>query len=428
MSIRRLLGIITAISLWSGVASAQLVFDVEGGEVGATPIAIVPFATPADVGFDVAQVVEADLVRSGLFRTIPRTDMLEKPSEPAKIDYRNWRAVGMENVVVGSLSRTGKGIAVRFFLMDATRGAQLIGFDMPAVGPEQLRVVSHQIADLIYEKLTGNKGYFNTQIAYVTASGFGPGRRFELVVADADGFNPRTIATSREPLMSPAWSPDGKKLAYVGYERGRSSIFIHTLASGNLKKLVSEKGINGSPAWSPDGSKMIVTLSFETNPDLYLIDINSGTRRRLTDHYGIDTEASISPDGLQVAFTSDRGGSPQVYLMSINGGEPRRVTFQGRQNLRPRFSPDGKSLAVVNAEGGRYAIGMVDVQSGSYKKLTDGPIDESPSFAPNGTVVIFATNSRGNAELGTITTDARVRQRLRQPGEVREPAWGPSVR
>ncbi len=419
---------VLATLFWAAAAHAQLEIEVDGGEVGAKPIAIVPFATPGDVSFDVAQIVEADLVRSGLFRTIPRTDMLEKPTEPAKINYRNWRAVGMENLVVGSLSRTARGVSVRFFLMDATRGAQLLGFDMPAVGPEQLRVVSHQVADLIYEKLTGTKGYFNTQIAYVTASGFGPGRRFELIVADADGYNPRTIATSREPLMSPAWSPDGKKLAYVGYERGRSSVYVHTLASGDLRKAVSEKGINGAPAWTPDGSKLVVTLSFETNPDLYLVDLAGGNRKRLTDHYGIDTEAAISPDGMQVAFTSDRGGSPQIYIMSINGGEPRRVTFQGRQNLRPRFSPDGKSLLVVNSEGGRYTIGIVDLQSGSIRNLTEGPLDESPSFAPNGSVVIYATASRGNPELATVTTDGRVRQRLRQPGEVREPAWGPASR
>lgn len=414
--------------LLAGSAHAALEIDVDGGDVGATPIAIVPFATPADLAFDVAQIVDADLVRSGLFRSIPRTDMLEKPSEPGKIDYRNWRAVGMENLVIGSITRNSKGITVRFFLMDATRGVQLLGFDMPTVTPDQLRVVSHQIADLIYEKLTGNKGYFNTQIAYVTSSGFGPGRRFELVVADADGYNPRSIATSREPLLSPAWSPDGKKLAFVGYERGRSSIFVHTLATGDLKKLVSEKGINGAPAWMPDGSKLIVTLSFEVNPDLYLIDLATGSRRRLTDHYGIDTEAAISPDGLQVAFTSDRGGTPQVYLMSINGGEPHRLTFQGRQNLRPRYAPDGKSLMVVNAEGGRYTIASVDLQSGATRPLTDGPQDESPSFAPNGTVVIYATSGRGNPELATVTTDGRVRQRLRQPGEVSQPAWGPTVR
>jgi len=417
-----------SLALFAGLAQAQLVIDVEGGDIGATPIAIVPFATSPDIAFDVAQIVDADLVRTGLFRSIPRADMLEKPSEPTKVDYRNWRAVGMDNLVIGSVRRSGQNIVVRFFLMDATRGVQLLGFDMPAVTPDQMRVVSHQIADLIYEKLTGNKGYFNTQIAYVTASGFGPGRRFELVVADADGYNPRSIATSREPLLSPAWSPDGKKLAFVGYERGRSSIYVNTLATGELKKLVSEKGINGAPAWSPDGSKMIVTLSFETNPDLYLIDLASGARRRLTEHYGIDTEAAISPDGLQVAFTSDRGGTPQIYLMSINGGEPRRLTFQGKQNLRPRYAPDGKSLVVVNAEGGKYTIASVDLQSGATRVITDGPQDESPSFAPNGTVVIYATAGRSNPELATVTTDGRVRQRLRQPGEVSQPAWGPVTR
>lgn len=409
-------------------AQAALEIDVDGGEVGAKPIAIAPFATPPDISFDVAQIVDADLVRSGLFSSLARTEMPERPSEPTKIGYSSWRAKSRENLVIGSLTRSGKGIAVRFYLMDVTRGTQLLGFDMPAVGPEQLRVVSHQIADLIYEKLTGTKGYFNTQIAYVTASGYGPGRRFELIVADADGYNPRTIATSREPLMSPAWSPDGKKLAYVGYERGRSSIYIHTLASGDLKKAVSEKGINGAPAWTPDGGKLVVTLSFETNPDIYLIDLGGGERRRLTDHYGIDTEATVSPDGLQVAFTSDRGGSPQIYLMSINGGEAKRLTFQGRQNLRPRFSPDGKGVLVVNSEGGRYTIAVVDLQSGAIRTLTDGPLDESPSFAPNGNVVIYATAGRGNAELATVTTDGRVRQRLRQPGEVREPAWGPASR
>ena len=328
--------------------------------------------------------------------------------------------------MLGSLSRSPSGgVAVRFFLMDVYRGQQMLGFDMPAVPQEQLRKMSHQIADIIFEKLTGQKGYFNTQIAYVTAAGYGLARRFQLIVADADGYNPRTIASSREPLMSPTWSPDAKKLAYVGYERGRSSIYLHDLASGDLRKFVSEKGINGAPAFSPDGSKMVVTLSFETNPDLYVIDIASGQRRRLTDHYAIDTEASFSPDGSQIAFTSDRGGSAQVYVIPAAGGEPKRVTFEGKQNLRPRYSPDGKSLAVVNNDGGRYSIGLVELQTGSTRLLTDGPLDESPSFAPNGGVIIYATNGRGNAELGTVTVDGRVRQRLRQPGEVREPAWSP---
>ena len=423
---KRLLPLLLLSLLWAPAGHAALEFTVSGGEVGAKPIAIAPFATPADINFDVAAIVEADLVRSGLFDALPRADMLEKPSAVNQIDYRNWRTLNRENLVLGSLSRSPNGgVAVRFFLMDVYRGQQMLGFDMPAVPQEQLRKMSHQIADIIFEKLTGQKGYFNTQIAYVTAAGYGLARRFQLIVADADGYNPRTIASSREPLMSPTWSPDAKKLAYVGYERGRSSIYLHDLASGDLRKFVSEKGINGAPAFSPDGSKMVVTLSFETNPDLYLIDVASGQRRRLTDHYAIDTEASFSPDGSQIAFTSDRGGSAQVYVIPATGGEPKRVTFQGKQNLRPRYSPDGKSLAVVNNDGGRYSIGLVDLQTGATRLLTDGPLDESPSFAPNGGVIIYATNGRGNAELGTVTVDGRVRQRLRQPGEVREPAWSP---
>jgi len=426
---KKLFSLIALFCLAVPQVHAALEFTVSGGDVGAKPIAVVPFATPADINFDVAAIVEADLVRSGLFDALNRTDMLEKPSTVAKIDYRNWRSLNRENLVLGSLSRAPNGgVSVRFFLMDVYRGAQLLGFDMPAVGQDQLRVVAHQIADLIFEKLTGQKGYFNTQISYVTAAGYGLARRFQLIVADADGYNPRTIATSREPLMSPAWSPDGKRLAYVGYERGRSAIYIHTLASGELRKFVAEKGINGAPVWSPDSTKMVVTLSFETNPDLYLIDIATGQRRRLTDHYAIDTEASFSPDGNTIAFTSDRGGSAQVYLVSVTGGEPKRVTFQGKQNLRPRYSPDGKSLAVVNNDGGRYSIGLVDLQTGSIKLLTDGPLDESPSFAPNGGVIIYATTGNGTAELGIVSVDGRVHQQLRQPGEVREPAWGPYVR
>lgn len=420
------LALLSCLMLLTGAARAALDISVVGGDTGAQPIAVVPFATPPDIGFDVAAIVEADLVRSGLFAALPRTDMLETPSAIAQVDYRNWRAVNQENLVIGSLSRSPQGgVAVRFFLLDVYRGQQLLGFDMPAVTPDQLRVVAHQIADLIYEKLTGTKGYFNTQIAYVTAAGYGLARKFELVVADADGYNPRVIAKSKETLMSPSWSPDGKKLAYVGYERGRSAIFIHTLATGELRKFVSEKGINGAPAWSPDGNKLVVTLSFETNPDIYLIDIASGERKRLTDHYAIDTEATFSPDGRTVAFTSDRGGSAQIYLVSVSGGEPKRITFQGKQNLRPRFSPDGQSLLVVNNEAGRYTIALVDVKTGATRVLSDGPLDESPSFAPNGAVVIYSTVTRSGAELATVTVDGRVRQRMRQPGEVREPAWSP---
>jgi len=409
-------------------AQAQLQFDVQSNKTGAVPIAIAPFSSNDGLPTDVASVIDADLVRSGLFTTLPRGDMLERPDDPSRVDFRNWRAVGMDHLVVGRLSRDAgtDRVAARFYLLDVLRGQQLIAYDMPAVAPDQLRYVAHQIADLIFERLTGIPGVFNTKIAYVTSSGMGPTRTYQLIVADADGYNPRTIASSKDTLMSPSWSPDRRKLAYVGYERGRSGIYVHEIATGQVKKILSEKGINGSPAWSPDGTKLAVTLSFETNPDIYLYDLQTGRRQRLTDHYGIDTEASFAPDGQSIVFTSDRGGQPQIYRMPATGGEAQRLTFQGRQNLDASFSPDGKFLALVNLDEGRYRIGLLDLGSGNLRLLSDGGLDESPSFAPNGAVIIYATQVRGGgAELATVTTDGRVKQRLRQPGEVREPSWSP---
>jgi TolB protein len=291
-----------------------------------------------------------------------------------------------------------------------------------------MRPVGHQIADLIYEKLTGVPGYFNSQIAYVAATGKPESRLFQIVIADADGANPITVATSREPLMSPAWSPDRRQLAYVGFERGRSAIYLHTLATGELKRFSAEKGINGAPAWSPDGKQLAVTLSFERNPDIYIIDIASGARRQITNHFAIDTEPSWSPDGKQIAFSSDRGGQPQIYVAPSSGGEARRVTFEGKQNLCPRFSPDGKSLALVNVNESGYRIGLLELATRELRILSSGPLDESPSFAPNGAVIIYAAQGRQGAELATVTVDGRIRQRLTQPGDVHKPAWSPLIR
>ena len=411
------------------VTNAQLEFEVTGGSTGAQPIAIVPFGLNDGV-MDVAQVIEGDLVRSGLFYALPRTDMLEKPTEPKQIDHRNWKAVNMDNIVIGSVRRDpgSDRVAVRFYLFDVLRGEQRLGFEMPAAEPSQLRYTAHQIADLIFEKLVGIPGVFNTKIAYVASQGYGLDRKYALMISDWDGENPRTVATSREPLMSPQWAPDRKRLAYVGYERGRSSIYIHEVATGKVKKLVSEKGINGSPAWSPDGTRLAVTLSYETNPDIYVIDVASGAKRRLTQTEGIDTEASWSPDGQSIVFTSERGGPPQIYRMTADGGNATRITFQGRQNLRASYSPDGKNIALVNLDDGRYRIALLDVASGSMRLLSDGRFDEGPSFAPNGATVIYATQGSKGAELATVSTDGRVRQRLRQTGDVREPAWSPLQR
>lgn len=411
-------------------ARAEIEVLITGGTESAQPIAIVPFRPSDGISFDVSTVIENDLYRSGLFKPLGRDSMPQKPAEIGDVNYASWRAVGSDNLVIGSLRSNGSGGAIaRFWLLDSVRQQPLLGFDMPAADPSQMRYLAHQIADLIYEKLTGTPGFFNTRIAYIGATGYGYQRRYELVVADADGENPRTIATSREPIMSPAWSPNRKQLAYVGYERGRSAIYIQSVDTGVVRKLLSEKGINGSPAWSPDGTQIALTLSFESNPDIYIVDVETGrNRRRITTHYGIDTEAAWSPDGQQLVFTSDRGGSPQIYRISINGGEPERLTFEGRQNLKASYSPDGKKLVMVHAEGGRYRIAQFDLASRETSNLTDGNLDESPQWAPNGAVVIYATQTGKGAELGTISIDGRVRSRLRQAGDIREPAWSPLSR
>lgn len=413
----------------SAPTHAALEITISGGGTGAQPMAVVPFSAPADFTTDLASIVEADLARSGLFAPLPRADMLERPFDATQVDFRNWRTVNVESLVVGQVRRNANGgLVVRFQVLDVFRGEQILGFEVPILNPAKPRPVAHQVADLIYEKLTGIRGYFNTQIAYVVASGPVTSRFFQLVVADADGENPQVVAGSREPLMSPAWAPNGRQLAYVGYDRGNSAIYIHDLQTGQARKLIHEKGINGAPAWSPDGRSLAVTLSFGSNPDIYIIDVESGSRRRLTEQSGIETEPCWSPDGSEVAFTSDRGGQPQIYSIKSTGGDVRRLTFEGKQNLRASYSPDGKSLVVVNYENSRYRIGLLDLKSRSLRTLSDGPLDESPSFAPNGAVIIYATTSKQGVELATVSVDGRVRQQLKQIGDVREPAWSPYPR
>ncbi len=409
-------------------AHAGLEITVSGGETAARPIAIVPFAQSTDLGVNLADIISADLARSGQFQPKAPGDMLEKPTDAAQVNFRNWRALNIDNIVVGQVRRNGGKLSVRFQLLDVLRAQTLAGYDVDVPDPRRLRPVAHQIADLIYEKLTGVPGYFNSQIAYVAATGELKNRLFQIVIADADGVNPVTVATSREPLMSPAWSPDRTQLAYVGFERGRSAIYVHTLASGELKRFVQEKGINGAPAWSPDGRQLAVTLSFERNPDIYVMDVATGARRQLTQHFAIDTEPAWSPDGKQLAFTSDRGGQPQIYMVNASGGDARRVTFEGKQNLRARYSPDGKLLALVNVDETGYRIAVLDLASRDLRILSSGPLDESPSFAPNGAVVIYAAQGRQGAELATVSVDGRIRQRLSQPGDVREPTWSSLIR
>lgn len=424
--------LVTAIAwLLSPAAMADLDITVSKGSIAAQPIAVVPFAQPQGAPADVAKIVAADLDRSGLFRSLPREDMrFELPTDAAQVDYRTWRALNQDALVIGRVQALPNGAAkVDAELFDVARTTKILDIEATAPRASDWRSMAHKVADQIFERLTGIKGIFDTRIAYVTVTKAADGKRqYRLIWADADGENPREIARSNEPLLSPAWSPDGKRLAYVAFEGGRSKIIIQTPTTGQYVTFLAEKGINGAPAWTPDGSKLVVTLSFETNSDIYVIDLATKSRRRLTDSYAIDTEPTVSPDGRTVAFLSDRGGSAQIYEVSISGGTPKRLTFQGRRSEQPRFSPDGKTLALVNYDGSGYRIGLLDLASGNLKILSDGPLDEGPSFAPNGATVIYTEQGPNGAELATVSIDGRVRQQLRQTGDVREPAWAPFVR
>lgn len=426
---RTISALLVAALLTSADAFAKLEVTITEGNAAAVPIAVVPFAAEALLDAPLSPVISADLARSGLFRPLPVADMLERPSSPAEVEFRNWRALGAEHLVIGRVWQDAAGaLLLRLHLLDVYRGTQTDAWDLPIPPGTALRAVAHQAADLVFERLTGVPGIFSTQIAYIAEFSDQGQRRYELIIADADGENPRTIASSREPLMSPAWSPDRRRIAYVSFENGRSVIFVQDIASGALTRVVSERGINGAPSFSPDGRKLAVTLSFERNADIYVIDLDTGQRRRLTDHWAIDTEPDWSPDGQRIVFTSDRGGKPQIYSVPAGGGEPVRISFEGDQNLRARFSPDGSRLVLVNHSQSGYRIGLLDLASGEMRILSDGPLDESPSFAPNGAVVIYSAAGPQGAELRTVSIDGRVRQRLRQVGDIREPAWSPFAR
>jgi TolB protein len=422
--------ILVILLLWHSALSAGLTIEITEGAEGALPIAVVPFGWQGPgqpPSQNIGEIVDEDLKRSGRFKTLPPQDMLARPHTGTDVDFRDWKVLGMESLVVGQLRPNGTGgYLVRFQLFDVFKGEQLAGYSIPTT-ERDLRATAHHISDLIYEKLTGQRGAFATRVAYVTSIAATEGeRKIALQVADADGYHPQTIVTSKEPLMSPAWSPDGRKLAYVSFEKGRPSIWVQEVFTGRRQKVASFKGINGAPAFSPDGRKLALTLSKDGNPDIFVLDLAKRTVRPLTRHYAIDTEPAWSPDGRHIVFTSDRGGKPQIYRVSVNGGKAERMTFEGDYNARASYSPDGKQLVMVTRVGGAYRIGVMELASGRLQVLSSGRLDESPSFAPNGSMVIYATKLGGQGELAAVSVDGRVRQRLAlQAGDVREPAWAP---
>lgn len=411
-------------------ARAELTVQILRGMAEAVPVAVVPFgwegSEPAP--WDVAATVQADLERSGRFRALARAGMLELPHEAGQVDAAAWRLLKVDYVVVGRLQRLdGARYELRYELVHVVTGERILGLALPA-DRAALKLASHRVSDAIYERILGVRGAFATRIAYVAADGPPAARSYRLVVADADGANERVVFSSPEPVMSPAWSPDGRALAYVSFHGGTPAIYVQTLRSGEQVRVSARSGINGAPAWSPDGSQLALTLSRrDGNVDIWLLTLATQELRRMTDDPAIDTEPAWAPDGQALYFTSDRAGGPQVYRLGIGAGErPRRVTFEGRYNARPRLSPDGRELAVVTIDRDVFRIAVVDLQRGAQRILSNGRLDESPSYAPNGASLIYATRDGGRGVLATVSTDGRVQQRLAATaGEVREPAWSP---
>jgi TolB protein len=408
------------------------VLDIEvTGIAQPTPVAVVPFGWEGDapdMPLDVSKVISDDLFRSGRFAPIDEAKMLQKPTDGADVDFQDWTFVGVEAVVVGKVIQTGaNAYTLQFQLFDVFGRKQLVGYRMPA-SRGTMRIAAHQAADMIYEKLTGIKGVFGTKVAYVTAKRQGEGQLYSLIVSDQDGENDHTIMESKDPIMSPAWSPDSRQLAYVSFEGSKSSIFVQTLRTGNRFQVSSKPGINGAPSFSPDGRKLVVTLGgVDGNLDIYVLDINTRRTTRLTTNRSIDTEGTWSPDGRYIYFTSDRSGGPQVYRVNANGGTPERVTYEGSYNARPRLSPDGKRLAMVHNDRGNFRIAVMNLERKDLLILSSGRQDESPSFAPNSDILIYATRQGRNGVLETVSADGLIRQKMASGagGDVREPVWSP---
>ena len=428
--IKRIVTVFLVTAFLAHAASAVIQIRITKSTEAKQLIAIVPFRwqhggepPPADI----AAIVADDLARSGLFEPIPFDSLPSRPFRHEQINFQDWRPLGPGNLVIGSITPSLDGeYVVEFQLYDVLRRRQVVGYQLTA-NKQAMRRVAHQIADQIYMKLTGVRGAFDTRVAYVTEIRSDDGEtRYLLNVADVDGHNEHVILDSARPVMSPSWSPDGKKLAYVSFESDRPRIFVQEIATGDREEITSFPGINGAPAFSPDGRNLAMTLSKDGNPEIYVMDLQTRRFRRITRNDAIDTEPSWSPDGNSLVFTSNRGGKPQIYRTVVNGGRPERITFEGDYNARAVHSPDGTKLALVHRDQGRYRIGVLDMENGALQVLTESNLDESPSFAPNGSMILYATIDGLSPVLAAVSPDGRMHQRLAvQTGGVREPAWSP---
>ena len=421
---------LTACALcFSGASVAQLEIQVTRGIDNPTSIAVAPFAWDGlgSAPVDFAQIIDSDLARSGQFSPVSRRDMLSLPIRTEDIFYRDWRAIAARYLVIGRVSK-GVQLRIEFALYDVDRGIEL--FSSQVAGPEsEARMVAHRVADAIYEKLTGIEGAFATRLIYVSVTRNPEGKDFyRLTVADADGQRPIVLLEGRDPILAPSWSPDGKEVAYVSFESSRPAIYRQVLATGAREQLTNFRGLNNSPVWSPDGRSMALVLSKDGSPDIYLLDLETKQLTRLTRHYAIDTEPTWMPDGKSLLFTSDRGGRPQIYRYTLATGKVERVTFEGRYNARARVAEDGRNVALVHQRDGRFHIGVFDLITERMTVLTETSLDESPSIAPNGSLVIYATKRGERSVLGAVAVDGGVKFSLpARSGSVQEPAWSPML-
>jgi len=411
----------------SGYAQAQLTnITISKGVDNPTRIAVVPFGfSGPKLTEDIPDIIRNDLNFSGQFESIGVDKMISYPQSESEIRYRDWKAINAEYLVVGKITLANGRYTASYELYDVVQQKKVLSTITVDGGPEQLRDIAHRISDKVYETITGIRGIFSTKIIYVEA--FSRPAKSRLMLSDVDGARPRVLFESKQPLLSPVWSPDGTRVAYVSFETERPAIYVQNISTGKREQVTNFKGsLNGAPAWSPDGQKLAMVLSKDGNPEIYTLDLTTRVFTRVTNSFAIDTEPSWTIDGTGIFFTSDRGVKPQIYKVTLASGITERVTFDGDYNARGRVSPDGKSLVMVNKRTSLYQIAAQDLKTGNLRILTETNYDESPTIAPNGAMLMYATSVGGKGILGAVSLDARTRVRLpSKQGDVREPAWSP---
>ncbi len=429
--IKRLRGLLVMLCCVAGMAVAEEKnILVTSGSDRATPIAVVPFGLQGGsvLPEDIADIIGNDLRNSGYYSPIPRQNMISQPSQASEVIFRDWKALGAQYVMVGSIVPSGGRLQVQYALFNVATEQQVLTGSV-AGSTDQLRDMAHYIADQSFEKLTGIKGAFSTRMLYVTAERFSTNNiRYTLQRSDYDGARAVTLLQSREPILSPRFAPDGKRIAYVSFEQKRPRIFVQNIDTGRREQVTNFEGLNGAPAWSPDGSRLAFVLSKDGNPDIYVMNMASRQISRVTAGPGINTEPFWGKDGNTLYFTSDRGGKPQIYKQSVSGGGAERVTFVGNYNANPKLSADEKTLVMIHRQQGftNFKVAAQDLQRGSVKILSETSLDESPTVAPNGTMLIYATRQQGRGVLMLVSLNGRVRLPLpTAQGEVREPSWSP---